>query len=249
MERLQTDSTEWDEPKPTLMCRRFSPLALTDLEVYQMGMHRTLQAGPLTLSVWSSEPTEEFNYMYWGRCARKIAQLRPVLRSVLILGLGGGTLAWLLCQRTKPDRIVGVELDAEVIDLGRRYFYLDAVPGLEIVQADAAEWLRTQVKEQASSTNPPRFDLIASDLFFQGVTPPACDTAEFFAHASTLLAPDGLLSCNKVIPLSGRIDRAMEYVRTRIRPSFENVIFQANAQVDQESNVVLYVWGKPEPKA
>ena len=249
MEKPQTDNPEWDEPKPSLICRRFSPLAHTDLEVYRLGMRRTLQAGPLTLSVWSSEPTEEFNHMYWGQCARKIVQLRPVLRSVLIMGLGGGTLAWLLYQKINPNRIVGVELDPEVIDLGRRYFYLDAVPGLEIVQADAAEWLQTQAKGQASSTNPPRFDLIALDLFFQDATPPACDTAAFFAHTSALLTPGGLLSCNKVIPLPGRIDRATEYIRTRIRPSFENVIFQANAQVDQESNVVLYAWGKPEPKA
>ncbi len=83
-------------------------------------------------------------------------------RSALLLGLGGGTLAYLLTRRYPGIEIVGVDADEEVIQFAREQFAL-GLPNLEIVVGDAFRYV----------ANCPRgFDFVAVDLFagydFQG---------------------------------------------------------------------------------
>lgn len=74
---------------------------------------------------------------------------------VLLLGLGGGAAVHLLRRLVGPREIVAVELDAERIELARRFFDVGG-PGLRLVQADARRWLHRCRQ---------RFALIIDDLF------------------------------------------------------------------------------------
>ncbi len=76
-------------------------------------------------------------------------------RSVLLLGLAGGSAARVARQLAPQARIVGVERDAEVLRAARRHFDLDAL-GLEIVCGDARDFLARSRR---------RFDLVIDDLF------------------------------------------------------------------------------------
>jgi spermidine synthase len=59
----------------------------------------------------------------------------------LILGLAGGTIAKVVSNSLSPRKIVGVEIDPLMIDLGKRYLDLNKIPELEIVIADAKSYI------------------------------------------------------------------------------------------------------------
>jgi spermidine synthase len=117
---------------------------------------------------------------------------RP-LDSVLLLGLGAGNVPAILAEQGRDCRIVGVEIDAEMIRLGRHYFGLDAHPRLEVVCADAVVHVQALVQAQA------RFDLVIVDLFIDETVPPGAETPEFLLAVAALLAPGGLLLYNRLL--------------------------------------------------
>jgi spermidine synthase len=63
-------------------------------------------------------------------------------RSVLMLGLAGGTSLRILRHLLPACRFTAVEIDRDIVRLARRHMDLDAT-GVEIVVGDAYAWLRT----------------------------------------------------------------------------------------------------------
>lgn len=76
--------------------------------------------------------------------------------SALVLGVGGGTAIHHCHTLLGVNRIIGVELDAIHLRLARRYFGLNRVPGLTLVQADAIRWIRQHRQ---------RHQLVIDDLY------------------------------------------------------------------------------------
>ncbi len=62
------------------------------------------------------------------------------IRGCLILGLATGTLAKILVKKYKGVRVTGVEIDPVMIKIGKKYFDLDKIPSLKIVNKDAKEF-------------------------------------------------------------------------------------------------------------
>lgn len=149
--------------------------------------------------------------------------------SVLLLGLGAGSLVELLRREhgcTAP--IVGVEIDPEVLRLGRQHFGLGEWPGLEIVQADARTFVGIDER---------RFSLVVVDLFLDSVVPPACREEPFLGHLCERLAPGGKLLFNVVADtVEGRTAATLLERELRARfgtvdamPIRSNVVFAATA--------------------
>lgn len=67
------------------------------------------QSGGIVESVWKST----------------LRQIKKNCENILILGLGGGTLAKLLRKKYPSARITGVEIDPLMIELGKKYLDLD----------------------------------------------------------------------------------------------------------------------------
>lgn len=80
-------------------------------------------------------------------------------KSWLVLGLATGTVVKLL---PSPSRVVGVEIDPVMLDISRKYFGLDAIPNLEIVNQDALDYT---LKTRDS------FDFILVDLYLGDQVP------------------------------------------------------------------------------
>lgn len=77
-------------------------------------------------------------------------------RDALVLGVGGGAVLRMLASLTAAERLVGVDLDADLLRLASAHFGLDAC-GAEIHTADARTWLARRPRA--------RFDLVIDDLF------------------------------------------------------------------------------------
>ncbi|CAJ1446707.1 unnamed protein product [Effrenium voratum] len=91
----------------------------------------------------------------WDALAVPVLALPMTRPRVLILGLGGGTVARLL-RRLKPEAIlVGVEMDGEVIAAAKEFFDLEALQ-VEVVHQDGLAFLREEKRH---------FDLIIDDIF------------------------------------------------------------------------------------
>jgi len=126
----------------------------------------------------------------WDALAAPVLALPPRRRRrMLVLGLGGGSVARILRHLAPEAEIVGVELDPEVIAQARKHFDLDAL-GLEILSEDALEVLHREKR---------RFDYIVEDVFIgrgDAVHKPGWLPLPGLHLAAARLARGGLLVSN-----------------------------------------------------
>jgi spermidine synthase len=151
---------------------------------------RTLRVDE-TFASWYT-PGQVLTGSVWDALAAPLLLLPPARRrSLLVLGLGGGSAARLLRALAPRAGIVGVERGAEVLRAARRHFDLDSL-GLEVVCADAQHYLFETRR---------RFDLIVEDIFVgrgRSVHKPDWLPEPGLARAVGHLAPGGLLVSNAI---------------------------------------------------
>lgn len=126
----------------------------------------------------------------WDALAAPLLWLPPARRrSVLLLGLGGGSAARLARALAPRAQIVGVEIDPEVVRVARRAFDLDAL-GLDVVLADARAYLARTRR---------RFDMVVEDVFVgrgRAVRKPDWLPEPGLADAAARVSRGGLLVSN-----------------------------------------------------
>jgi spermidine synthase len=128
------------------------------------------------------------NVMRSGISSLKVE--RRDIYDILVLGLGAGNIVSILGKHDRNYRITGVEIDEEVVRLGRKYFELGEHKGLEIVLGDALEYVAT-CKE--------KYDLIIVDLFQDAYVPEAAESDRFLVGLGRLLRSKGLLMWNRLM--------------------------------------------------
>jgi spermidine synthase len=137
-------------------------------------------------------PGELLTGSVWDALAAPLVWLpRRRRRSVLVLGLGGGSAARLVRALSPRARIVGVERSPEVIEAARRSFGLDALD-VAVVCEDARRFL---ARSRA------RFDVVIEDVFIgtdRTVRKPAWLLEEGLARAAARVRPGGLLIANTI---------------------------------------------------
>jgi spermidine synthase len=115
--------------------------------VKTLGMGTYIQAGGLTQSggivetIWKST----------------LKQIKDTCENILILGLGGGTLAKLLRKKYPKAKITGVEIDPIMIELGKKYLDLDKY-NIDIKIQDAFIFLKNNKNK--------KYDLLIVDTYF-----------------------------------------------------------------------------------
>jgi spermidine synthase len=92
---------------------------------------------------------------------------------ILVLGVAGGSVIKTLVEEIAySNKITGVEIDGNVIEMAKKYFELDKISNLDIVLDDAFEFvLKTKLK----------YDLIIIDIF-QDTKMPNFLFESFFAN-------------------------------------------------------------------
>jgi spermidine synthase len=119
---------------------------------------------------------------------------------VLMIGLGGGSLAKFCYRRLPRTQITVVEIDARVIAL-RDSFHVPADDSrFRVIHDDGAHYI--------SRLDAP-VDVILIDAFDAGGVSPSLATSNFFGEASRHLAPGGVLIMN----LHGKPERYAAHVR------------------------------------
>jgi spermidine synthase len=116
--------------------------------------------------------------------------VNPAPRSVLIIGLGGGTLPRTLRSLLPDTQIDVVEIDPAVVRVAARYFGFVAGDKTRVIESDG----RVYVKRALRGTQ--RYELIMLDAFDHEYIPEHLLTQEFLQEVKTLLAPGGVLAAN-----------------------------------------------------
>jgi spermidine synthase len=120
---------------------------------------------------------------------------------VAILGNGAGTTARAYGHYFPDTVIDAVEIDGELLDIGREYFDLRPRPQLRLHTADARPYLRRTDE---------RFDAIFLDTYRQPYIPFYLTTKEFFALAHDRLRPGGAVFINVGHPeASDRLEKVL----------------------------------------
>jgi spermidine synthase len=103
----------------------------------------------------------------WSKTLKNKAQKN---KSWLVLGVAGGTVIKMISQKFSPQRIVGIDIDPVIVDVGKKYFGLDEIPNTQFIITDAKKYL-SDTKEH--------FDFILVDLFGIEGPPPFVYTESF----------------------------------------------------------------------
>jgi predicted membrane-bound spermidine synthase len=160
------------------------------VQVRRVGERIDLEVEGATFATW--HPRTLMTGYSWDAlaCAALLRGGGPP-KSVLVLGLGGGTVTRQLRALLPDARLVGVEIDAGIVDLARRYMHLDE-QRVEAHVVDAYEYL-AQTKDW--------FDAILDDLFLTGpndVVRTRVPDGDTLGLLKSRLNPGGVLVANLI---------------------------------------------------
>ena len=123
--------------------------------------------------------------------------------SVLILGVAGGSVIKTLVDEVKyKGKITGVEIDENVIKIANQYFKLNEITTLEIIIADAFEFV-LKTKET--------YDLIIIDIFQDTVMPNFLFEDFFINRINALLNLNGFILFNTMVINTKQEERNLLY--------------------------------------
>ncbi|NOX63034.1 MAG: spermine synthase, partial [Chloroflexi bacterium] len=106
--------------------------------------------------------------------------------SLLVIGLAAGSVPKLYTQAYGPIRIDGVELDPEIIAVGREHFGM-IEPNLKAIAQDGRYFLRHSAET---------YDVIAVDAYRPPYIPFHLTTVEFFQEVREHLSEEGVVAVN-----------------------------------------------------
>lgn len=145
----------------------------------------SLRAGGLTQSGGVAE-------IVWRAAFTKLKSLNQKAENCLLLGVGGGTAARLVSEMWPGTRIIGVEIDPLMIELGKKYLELGEIANFEIKIADAIKTV-SRLKRQKI-----QFDLILVDLYQQDKVPKEAEGEEFLKIVHDLAKTGGVCVFNRL---------------------------------------------------
>lgn len=126
-------------------------------------------------------------------------------QSVLLVGLGAGSLAKFLYLHYPTCILTVVEIDSRVIEVAKTAFYVpEDASRLKIVVADGVEYMRTTQQT---------YDLIMVDGFNDHAHPGELNSVAFYQMCRLHLSKMGILAVN-LIGLSDRVKGGLAYMET-----------------------------------
>jgi spermidine synthase len=161
----------------------------------------------------------------YTRCMMAFLLLHPEPREVLMIGLGGGSLAKFFYRSFRKTSIRVVELDARVVAAAREHF---ALPG------DGAR-LRVEIGDGAEALTPECCDVLVVDAFQDELHVPELASRGFYDGAFLALAEPGAMVVN-FMDDDPRFDQTL----ARLEQAFGGAVLAMKALTDP--NVLVFAF-------
>ena len=129
---------------------------------------------------------EDYLYFDYAKAVLSGVALTEMPGSVLMIGLGGGSIASALARLFPKLKIVIVELDQAMYKVARSHFDFEATANMEVIVSDGRHYVK-----RAKMVGK-KFDIVILDAFGDKHTPPHLATREFFEEVKSLLTDDGV---------------------------------------------------------
>ncbi len=116
--------------------------------------------------------------------------LNPEPASILIVGLGGGTIPTVLSEILPKTTIHVVEIDEAVVRVAKKYFAFEETDRMKVFVQDARVYIKRALLRKQ------HYDLVILDAFTGDYIPEHLMTQEFLEEVRGLLLDDGVLVAN-----------------------------------------------------
>jgi spermidine synthase len=120
----------------------------------------------------------------WKPTIKKVKSKKEKVKSVLILGLGGGTVAKYIRLFWPDAKITGIDIDPVMIELGKKYLGLGQI--------------NVETKIQDAYDIEGKFDLIIVDLYNGDKYPEKFETDKYLQLVKCHLAGNGIAIFNRL---------------------------------------------------
>lgn len=170
--------------------------------------------GKLSVVVGGYQQSGSMIERVWRKALDKIPdplnQLQ--IREILVLGLGSGTIVNLLTKKWPRSRILGIEIDPVMVEIGKKYFALNSNLQLKIEISDGFKSINQFIASKR------RFGLIILDIYKGNVMDERMNLG-FIEKCKNLLEKDGLLVVNLLV-FGPKADREKEFL-DQVQSKFE----------------------------
>lgn len=163
------------------------------IEVLTIGHTKKLRVNGIDQSInWDSPSCEK---LVWGKIVQLIQREEPELKNVLILGLGGGTVPHLISKHLPNTYMVSVEIDQEIVKVGKDYFHLDEIPNHKVIVNDA---LRVVNNPEEFGLSKMSFHALIVDIYIGEEYPDLGRSGNFIDAVRDMVVPGGLIIFNRI---------------------------------------------------
>jgi spermidine synthase len=163
------------------------------IRITELGSERSLTIEGATHSfITTGLNLHEINREYWGELSLipfTVAE-KP---DILMLGLGGGSALKLLQARLKPKSITVIEHDPVIIELAKKYFFVNNISDLKIHNMPASRIFELFGRENR------KFDLIIDDVYNNEKQINFIRQLKLIQQFRNLLTPEGIIILNRAV--------------------------------------------------
>lgn len=132
----------------------------------------------------------------WSQTLKK--QNKKSYKSILILGLGAGSMLSEIYTIWRGAKVTGVDIDPEIVNLGRDYFGLNP-KNTKVTISDAGIFLRKQKIKKV------KYDLIIVDLYQGSNYPSEFESLLFLSLIKNVLNTSGTVIVNRLLSKERKI--------------------------------------------
>jgi len=163
------------------------------VEVVEVGHTKKIRVNGIDQSVnWNSPVCDK---LVWGKLVSLLKREEPDANSVLILGLGGGTVQHLISREMPKTHIISVEIDPVMLDIAKKYFDLDTIPNHRVILNDA---LRVVTCPEEFGLSKISFNAVVVDIYIGEQYPELGKSGNFLDAVRDMVVPGGLVIFNRI---------------------------------------------------
>jgi spermidine synthase len=205
---------------------------LASVEVSEAGGLRTLHLGGPAIQSAMRLASPNALALAYTRAMMAFLLFKPAPREVLMVGLGGGSIARFVHARLPQTRLTVLELNPQVVAAARTFFGLPLDDDrLKVVVADAARYV------PACRV---RCHVLLLDAFDDGRSVRSLATRPFYKACADVLAPGGILVVNFIAD-----EKSIDVYLARIERVFAGWILRLPSE--DGVNTIVLAFKAPEP--
>lgn len=167
----------------------------------------------------------------WLKAIDELVKQKKPVQKALILGLGCGDCAFAVQKYYPQTKMLGVEIDQEVVNLAQCYFGLATVKNLKISIDEGSRFITKLAAKKKQS----QFDLIIIDAYLGDKIPKEFTTIKFFKNLTKIMAHDGVIILNHLF--IGQYKQQAEALVKEMEKIFGKITLQRTG-----NNLIIFGW-------